>query len=79
MRPRNQQYQIERVIYRIIELLLKLLIGISAILTVIPLLVGALLVYLLHGFQLRTGMDNSPLLATLKRWYDIRRKTHFNR
>jgi hypothetical protein len=79
MRPRTQQYQIERITYRIIELLLKLLIGIAAIFTLIPLLIGATLVYILHEFQLRTGMDNSPLLTTLKRWYDIRRKTHFNR
>lgn len=78
MRKRFNQYQLERFLYRLIELFLKLLIGLFAILTVIPLIIGAILVYILHSFQLRTGMDNSPLLRTLKRWYDLNKKNRFD-
>jgi hypothetical protein len=74
MRPRNQQYQIERILYQIIELLLKLSITLSAILTVIPLLIGAILVYILHLFQLNTDLDHSPFLRTLKHWFDSLKK-----
>lgn len=78
MRARSQQYQLERFLYRLIELFLKLLIGIFVVLTVIPLLIGAILVYILHSFQLSTGLDNSPILRSIKRWYELNRKNRFD-
>lgn len=62
MRTRSQQFLLERLLYRIIELSLRIPLMLISLLMTIIMMLGAAQTAMLYGFQQKTDLPHTPLL-----------------
>lgn len=79
MRTRSQQTLLERILYRIIEISLRIPLIIISLLMTFVMMLGAIQTTLLHEFQKRFDLPHTPILEQINKFLKQIEGTYFSK